>query len=108
MPIKLGTFWDSTRGTMKTFKLFVWLLLINKSLLAQNSLEFVSKIFANTPADVASFDNYLYVINVGLVIFDFSNPANPTIVDHLTPLEGMVPYELIIDRSNGFAACGSG
>ena len=61
---------------MKKFRLLVFLLLINKSLSAQ-SIELVSHVFANTPADVARFGDYLYVINIGLVIFDFSNPSNP-------------------------------
>jgi hypothetical protein len=92
---------------MRTIKLVVALLLLNQSLSAQN-LELVGKIFANTPADAARCGDYLYVVNVGLVILDFSNPANPTIVKHLTPLEGMVPYELIIDGSSGYAAWGGG
>jgi len=93
---------------MKMLKLIVFLLLIHKSLLAQNSIELVSNIFANTPADVSRLGDNLYVVNIGLVTLDFSDSSNATVINHLTPLEGMSPYELILDGSTGYAAWGGG
>ena len=88
---------------------YIILLLLCKVLSAQNNFEPVSKIVAaGTTDDVARLGNYLYVMNVGLVIFDFTTPSNPTLIRHLTPLERMAPSELIIDGNVGYAAWGWG
>ncbi|MBI4723224.1 MAG: T9SS type A sorting domain-containing protein [Candidatus Stahlbacteria bacterium] len=96
------------RRLIKIAEVIIFLGLGTKSLSAQNNLELVSKVCANAPLDVARCGNYLYVVDIGLVILDFSDSANSTVIKHLTPLEGMTPNELIINGSNGYAAWGSG
>ncbi|MBI4647478.1 MAG: T9SS type A sorting domain-containing protein [Bacteroidia bacterium] len=73
-----------------------------------DNIELVSKILSNTPCDVALYENHLYVVNVGLAIFDFSNPGNAIFEKHLTPLEDWSPREFIIDGNKGYASWNGG
>lgn len=76
---------------------------------AQNNLQYVSKVCAGSPTNAILNGNYLYVIDIGLVVFDFSIPSSPTLVNHLTPMEGMYTNnELIIIGDTGYATWDGG
>ncbi|MFA5772992.1 MAG: hypothetical protein WC974_09705, partial [Thermoplasmata archaeon] len=76
---------------------------------AQTNLQYVSKVCAGALGNAILDGNYLYVIDIGLAIFDFSNPSNPRLINHLTPMEGMNPNnELIINGDTGYATWNGG
>ncbi|MFH1004573.1 MAG: T9SS type A sorting domain-containing protein [Bacteroidota bacterium] len=91
----------------KIIIVFITIFLFSNNAKSQDTLEYISRIGYLPPIDVASYGNYLYLVDFGLIVLDFSDPTNATIVSHLYP-PAMSLSELIISGNIGYAAWGGG
>lgn len=85
---------------------------LSKFSIAQTNLQYVSKVRVNDPVNAVQNGNYLYVINAGIAVYDFSTPSNPVLINHITPMEGMFISSdnagLVINNDTGYASWDNG